>query len=105
MPMPRALAGLRYKLRTPAKLASATSPHSLKTASRHARRAILTSPRRRWALGTVLAIVAIKLVFLLADARPAYFLGDSESYLATATIKYIPTSRSFLYGFFIRRIA
>jgi hypothetical protein len=52
-----------------------------------------------------LAIVCIKGIFLVADSQPAYFIGDSESYLATATIKYIPPDRSFLYGFLLRKIA
>ena len=51
------------------------------------------------------AILCIKAVFLFFDYEPAYFIGDSESYLATATIKWIPPDRSFLYGFFIRRVA
>jgi len=64
-------------------------------------------PRRAQAklLLVLLAILAIKTIFLVADSRPAYFFGDSESYLGTATIKYIPPDRSFLYGLFLRRVA
>ena len=51
------------------------------------------------------AILCIKALFLFFDHEPAYFIGDSASYLATATIKWIPPDRSFLYGFFIRRVA
>ncbi len=52
-----------------------------------------------------LAILAVKLIFLFLDSTPAYFLGDSASYLATATIDWIPPDRSFLYGFFVRLVA
>jgi hypothetical protein len=59
-----------------------------------------------WRLFIVfLTIIGIKAVFLAADRRPAYFLGDSESYLATATIQWISPARSFLYGLFIRRVS
>lgn len=56
-------------------------------------------------LYVLLAILSIKAVLLSIDSKPAYFLGDSEAYLATATIKYIPPERSFMYGLLIRRIA
>src|SRR5689334_14263457 len=52
-----------------------------------------------------IGIAAIKTVFLLLDNRPAYFFGDSGAYLTTATIKWIPPDRSFLYGYLLRRIA
>jgi hypothetical protein len=63
----------------------------------------LTGVRRNFLV--FLAILAIKVILLLADFQPGYFLGDSESYLAAATIKYIPADRSFLYGLLMRRIA
>jgi hypothetical protein len=56
-------------------------------------------------LCVLLAILSIKAVLLFVDPKPAYFLGDSEAYLATATIKYIPLDRSVMYGLLIRRIA
>src|SRR5215831_3072909 len=59
----------------------------------------------RAAFYTFLAIVFIKGLVFLADSQPAYFFGDSESYLATATAKYIPPDRSFLYGLLLRKIA
>ena len=55
-------------------------------------------------LYTFAAILAIKAAVLIADSRPAYFEGDSQAYLATATAKYIPPDRSFMYGLFLRRI-
>ena len=54
---------------------------------------------------TFLGILCIKGVLLLADSQPAYFFGDSEAYLATATDRYIPPDRSLLYGLLLRRIA
>src|SRR5262249_22581654 len=54
---------------------------------------------------TSLGILLIKAAFLAVDPRPSYFFGDSIAYLATATIKYIPPDRSFLYGLFIRKTA
>jgi hypothetical protein len=50
-------------------------------------------------------ILFIKITIFAMDWRPAYFLGDSESYLATATIYWIPPGRSFLYGLLIRLLA
>ena len=49
-----------------------------------------------------LAILIVKGVFLILDPTPAYFLGDSESYLATSVIHWIPPDRSFLYGLLIQ---
>jgi hypothetical protein len=56
-------------------------------------------------LYTFIGILGIKLLLLMADGRPAYFFGDSGAYLSTATAKYIPPDRSFLYGLLIRRVA
>jgi len=52
-----------------------------------------------------IAIAGLKAILLLMDSRPAYFFGDSGAYLATATTKWIPSDRSFLYGYLLRRIA
>jgi hypothetical protein len=54
---------------------------------------------------TLVAVLCIKCVLLAADSQPSYFYGDSEAYLATATIRYIPPDRSFVYGLLLRRIA
>jgi hypothetical protein len=58
-----------------------------------------------FALLVFVVILGVKGIFFLLDSRPAYFLGDSGSYLATATIEWIPGDRSFLYGYVIRGIA
>jgi hypothetical protein len=50
-------------------------------------------------------LVGIELAWLAADRTPMLFLGDSASYLATATIGYIPPDRTFLYGYLIRVLA
>ncbi len=49
-----------------------------------------------------MAIVALKLCFLLWDPIPKIFMGDSASYLLTAISGWIPPDRSFLYGFLVR---
>ena len=56
---------------------------------------------RTWWLFMV-AIIVIKLCFLLWDPVPKIFMGDSASYLLTAVSGWIPPDRSFLYGFLVR---
>lgn len=53
--------------------------------------------RCEWGIALA-AIVAIKLVFLLADPGPRFFMGDSVIYLRTALEGAIPRDRSFVYG-------
>src|SRR4030095_1917329 len=38
------------------------------------------------------------------DSHPQVFLGDSMSYLTTAMKGWIPTDRSFVYGFFVHDV-
>jgi hypothetical protein len=68
-------------------------------------RAKLRSTMAKTLLYTFVGILFIKGAFLLADPQPSYFFGDSIAYLATATAKYIPPDRSFMYGLFIRKTA
>ncbi|HKU85879.1 MAG TPA: hypothetical protein VJV77_06015 [Casimicrobiaceae bacterium] len=49
--------------------------------------------------------MAVKAAWLAVDDDPAVFLGDSESYLATALKGWIPPDRSFVYGFVLRPFA
>jgi hypothetical protein len=56
----------------------------------------------RIALG---AIVAVKLVLLLLDPMPRFFLWDSVTYLQGALDGPLPRDRSFLYSFLIRLFA
>jgi hypothetical protein len=51
------------------------------------------------------ALLAGKAAWLAVDADPAVFLGDSESYLATALEGWIPPDRSFAYGYVLRPLA
>jgi hypothetical protein len=51
------------------------------------------------------AMIAVKAAWLAVDADPAVFLGDSESYLATALEGWIPPDRSFVYGYILRPFA
>lgn len=53
--------------------------------------------RREWRIALV-AVVAIKLAFLLLDPDPRFFMGDSVTYLRTALEGLIPRDRSFTYG-------
>jgi hypothetical protein len=51
------------------------------------------------------AMIAVKAAWLAVDADPAVFLGDSESYLATALEGWIPPDRAFVYGDILRPCA
>lgn len=52
------------------------------------------------------AVVALFLrgAWLMVDSRPRFFLGDSESYLATAIGVWIPPDRSWIYGLVVNGI-
>lgn len=71
--------------------------------------AVVSSPRggaqRRNLLILSGLAIAIKCVLYLLDPRPALFMGDSASYLATAYLNYIPPDRSFVYGYLLKAIA
>ena len=56
-------------------------------------------------LGFFALLLAIQAVLLWMDHHPMFFFGDSESYLATAIFGWLPTDRSFVYGYFIRLVA
>jgi hypothetical protein len=57
-----------------------------------------------WWLFCVLVFV-IKLFLLLLDPRPKFFLGDSGSYILTALTGWIPSDRSYFYGYVVRYLA
>jgi hypothetical protein len=44
------------------------------------------------------AAITLRASVLAIDARPRFFLGDSESYLSTAVGGWMPNDRSWLYG-------
>jgi hypothetical protein len=59
--------------------------------------------RKDAALAFAVALI-VRLFLLLLDANPRFFLGDSESYLFTARNVWIPSDRSWLYGFGINAL-
>ncbi len=65
----------------------------------HAARA---SAEVRSAAAALLAVAGVKLVLLILDPSPVFFLGDSEVFLDTALSGWIPTARPWLYGLVIR---
>jgi hypothetical protein len=48
-----------------------------------------------------LLLVAVKLLGLIVSPTPRFFLGDSQSYLFTATSGWVPPDRSFVYGWLV----
>ncbi|TGU70211.1 hypothetical protein E4633_18605 [Geomonas terrae] len=50
-------------------------------------------------------LAGLKLLLLMLDPLPMFFLGDSQTYLGTAVNLLIPPDRSFVYGFFVRLAA
>lgn len=59
---------------------------------------------RDWCL-FVLGILAVKFLLLSLDPLPKFYLGDSISYIYTATSGWIPPDRSYFYGYVIRWLA
>jgi hypothetical protein len=59
---------------------------------------------REWCL-FVLGILAVKFLLLILDPLPKFYLGDSFSYIYTATSGWIPSDRSYFYGYVIRWLA
>src|SRR4029077_8277991 len=57
-----------------------------------------------WWLFCVL-IFAIKLLLLWLDSTPKLFLGDSAAYVWTALTGWIPSDRSYFYGYLVRWLA
>ena len=53
----------------------------------------------------ICVVICIKGVVLYIDPLPMFFLGDSQSYIATALHGWIPPDRSFVYGYIIRLIS
>src|SRR6266480_213063 len=50
-------------------------------------------------------IIAIKLFLLWLDLTPKLFLGDSGAYIWTALTGWIPSDRSYFYGYLVRWLA
>jgi len=67
------------------------------------------TPSERWpeaAFWSALAfgVLALKVVGLLLDPQPQFFMGDSASYIHSALTGWVPADRSYLYGQFVRFI-
>jgi hypothetical protein len=50
-------------------------------------------------------VLAIKLLLLWLDPTPKLFLGDSGAYIWTALTGWIPSDRSYFYGYLVRYLA
>jgi hypothetical protein len=64
----------------------------------------IASERNRWWL-FCLTILGLKLFLFMLDPLPKMFLGDSECYVSTALVGWIPDDRSYFYGFVLRWVA
>jgi hypothetical protein len=58
-----------------------------------------------WLARTALAIAAVKLLLLVIDSSPRFFLWDSVTYLRGAVEGVLPRDRSFMYSLLIRAVA
>ncbi len=52
----------------------------------------------------LVAVLAVKAIFLALDSQPSFHFADSGVYLATAIGKWIPPHRSFVYGLLLRPV-
>lgn len=68
-------------------------------------RAWLARPAVSVFVGCALVAGLIKSALLLIDHVPRYFFGDSGSYLATFPGRFVPDSRSWLYGWSMNTLA
>jgi putative flippase GtrA len=50
------------------------------------------------------SLLALKVLGLVVDPQPQFFLGDSASYLHTALTDWVPPDRSYWYGVLVRWI-
>ncbi len=50
----------------------------------------------------LLAVLAVKAIFLALDREPSFYFSDSAVYLTTAIGKWIPPDHSFVYGLLLR---
>lgn len=50
-------------------------------------------------------VAMIQGVILWVDPHPMFFFGDSASYIWTAVAGWLPSDRSFVYGYFVRLVA
>lgn len=57
-----------------------------------------------WSFFAALLMI-LQAALLWMDHHPMFFLGDSASYIWTALSGWLPTDRSFFYGYFIRLVS
>lgn len=60
------------------------------------------APHRTVLLALLVALVAVKLAWLLGDHSLRFFMGDSAAYFNTAITGWGPPDRSFTYGWMVR---
>src|SRR5678815_2111065 len=68
-------------------------------------KATLSALDRRHIATVLLAILGVKLMILLLDPIPRFFLWDSVTYLRGAIDGTLPRDRSFLYSLMIGAVA
>jgi hypothetical protein len=74
------------------------------TAPRSFRASAAVPAANAWWLFCAL-VLAIKLLLLWLDPTPKLFLGDSGAYIWTALTGWIPSDRSYFYGYLVRYLA
>src|SRR4051812_35838612 len=74
------------------------------TAPRSFRASAAVPAANAWWLFCAL-VLAIKLLLLWLDSTPKLFLGDSGAYIWTALTGWIPSDRSYFYGYLVRYLA
>src|SRR3954469_13408050 len=74
------------------------------TAPRSIRASAVVPAANAWWLFCAL-VLAIKLLLLWLDPTPKLFLGDSGAYIWTALTGWIPSDRSYFYGYLVRCLA
>src|SRR3954447_4954082 len=74
------------------------------TAPRSFRASAAVPAANAWWLFCAL-VLAIKLLLLWLDPTPKLFLGDSGAYIWTALTGWIPSDRSYFYGYLVRCLA
>ncbi len=61
-------------------------------------------PRAAFWAALAASVLALKLLGLVLDPQPQFFMGDSASYVHTALTGWVPPDRSYLYGVLVRLV-
>jgi hypothetical protein len=59
----------------------------------------------KWWWGFLAAVFFIKFIVFVLDPVPQFFFGDSEGYVCSALMGWVPLDRSFTYGYLIKLTA